>query len=68
MRANLDGTAVTTLESGQANPIGVAVGSSHIYWVDQNGGTIMAANLDGSGVTTLESGLNSPFGVAVGPR
>jgi uncharacterized protein DUF5050/centrosomal CEP192-like protein len=71
MRANLDGTGVTTLLPGQrAN--GVAVDSSHIYWTtvsDPNSlssGTIMEANLDGTGVTTLISGLNDPLAVAVG--
>jgi hypothetical protein len=55
MRANRDGTGVTTLETGQAAPGGVAVDSSHIYWTNGSG-AIMRANLDGTGVTTLVTG------------
>jgi Low-density lipoprotein receptor repeat class B len=44
------------------------VDSSHIYWTDGSGGTVMAASLDGSGVTTLVSGQSDPIGVTVGPQ
>jgi len=64
-RANLNGTRVTRLVARQAGPVGVAVGSSHLYWADNNSGTIMAANLNGTGVTTLVTGQQSPTGVAV---
>jgi hypothetical protein len=47
-------------------PVGVAVSSSHIYWTNLGGGTIMAANLSGTGVTTLVSGQLLPEGMAVG--
>ncbi len=65
MAANLDGTGVTTLVTGQNSPFGVAVDGSHIYWADTLAGTIMEANLDGTGVTTLVSSQIFPFGVAV---
>src|SRR5258708_6963619 len=35
--ANLDGTGVTTIVTGQNGPYGVAVGASHIYWSDDSG-------------------------------
>jgi hypothetical protein len=72
MQANLDGTGVTTLVTGQDDPGAVAVDSSHIYWVnstdangDLNSGTVMEANLDGTGVTTLVTGQDDPGAVAV---
>ena len=65
MAANLDGTGVTTLVTGQNSPFGVAVDGSHIYWADTLAGTIMEANLDGTGVTTLVNSQIFPFGVAV---
>jgi DNA-binding beta-propeller fold protein YncE len=67
MEANLDGTGVTTLVSGQSGPFGVAVDSSHLYWTNQGNGTVAEASLDGTGVTTLVSGQNGPAGVAVSP-
>ena len=66
--ANLDGTGVTTLitgQIGQFDPAAMAVANSHIYWGDLDAQTIMRANLDGTGVTTLVTGQRSPFGVAV---
>jgi hypothetical protein len=70
MEANLDGTGVTTLVTGQNEPDGVAVDSSHIYWADLGSHTIMEANLDGTGVTTLvtlvsSTNFSQPHGVAV---
>ena len=46
MKANLDGSGMTTLVSGRLTPIGVAVDSSHVYWAES--GAIMEANLDGT--------------------
>ena len=66
VQANLDGTGVTTLVSGQNGPVGVAVDSTHIYWTNQGDGTVDQASLNGTGVTTLVSGQNGPAGVAVG--
>ena len=49
-RANLDGTGVQeNLVSGADFPLSVAVGGSHIYWVNL-GRSIGRANLDGTGV------------------
>jgi len=63
-RANLDGTGVTTLVSGQTDPIAVAVDSSHIYWANYNG-TINSAPLTGGTATTLVTGQSDPDAVAV---
>ncbi len=68
MAANVDGTGVTTLVTGQTNPFGVAVDASHLYWstdVSSRGGAIMEADLSGANPHALISGLNNPYGVAV---
>jgi hypothetical protein len=69
MRANLDGTGVTTLVSGRTNHLyGLAADASHIYWIEADAvgnGTVMRANLDGTGMTTLASGQSAPIGIAV---
>ena len=76
MRANADGTGVTTLISGVNEPGAVAVDGSHIYWIsfdltggfnDRTHGMIMQANLDGTGVTALVTGQNAPNRPVIGP-
>jgi serine protease len=61
------GGSPQTLVTGQSNPDGVAVDSSHIYWANAGDGTIHEANLDGTSPQTLVTGnINSgPRGVAV---
>jgi hypothetical protein len=44
----------------------VAVTSTHLYWVNPDGGPVNWANLDGSGAVALFSNQFS-WGVAVGP-
>lgn len=66
MRANPDGTSVTTLDTGQSFTEGVAVNSSHLYWANMIlAGPIMWANPDGSNPATFELDQNFPEGVAV---
>jgi hypothetical protein len=67
MEANLNGTGVTTLATGQNRPAGVAVDSSHIYWANNGGITIDEAPLTGGTPTTLVTGQPAPTGVAVSP-
>ena len=66
--ANLDGTNPHTLITvSQENPVGIAVGGSHIYWTNF-GGTINEANLDGTNPRTLVTiSQSNPQGIAVGP-
>ena len=44
----------------------MAVTSTHLYWVNPDGGTVNWANLNGSGATALFTNQFS-WGVAVGP-
>lgn len=64
-RSNLDGTAVTTLVTGQNAPHGMALDGSHAYWISHGDGNLNRSNLDGSGVTTLVTGQNYSYGIAV---
>jgi hypothetical protein len=63
---DLGGTNLRVLVSGQNPPAGVAVTSTHLYWVNPDGGTVNWANLNGSGATALFTNQFS-WGVAVGP-
>lgn len=66
--------SVTTLVSGQKDPVGVAVDGDHIYWADLVAGTISFGSLVRDPVTNgvtvtdvsfLFQGLGGPLGVAV---
>jgi hypothetical protein len=58
MRANLDGTGLTTVLGGLCNPHRVALdlAGGKMYWGEPGSGSIRRANLDGSGLTTLVTG------------
>ena len=54
--ANLDGTSIQNLLPAWEPTIGVAVDSSHVYWINTNTGAVRRANLDGSNLQDLISG------------
>jgi hypothetical protein len=62
LRANLDGTEITTLVSRQSSPAGpnLDLASGKMYWANQGSADIRRANLDGSEETTLVTGLGFP--------
>ena len=64
--ANLDGSDPQTLVSGQNGPIGVAVDASHLYWTNQNDGSIWAANRDGTSPHVISSAGLAGWDIAVG--
>lgn len=71
-RANLDGSNpdpdfISVPFAGSVVVCGgVAVDGAHIYWADNQQGTIARANLDGSQVdNSFITGANSPCGVAI---
>src|SRR5438132_11839491 len=61
-RANLDGSGMTNLVSGLANPLGPALdlAGGQMYWGDNGAGDIRRANLDGTEQTILIRGLPGP--------
>ena len=63
--ANLDGTNPQVIVTGQQDPAGVAVNTSHLYWTGSGDGTIWEANLDGTNPQAVVTGQNAPAGVAV---
>ena len=44
---------------------GTAIPTSHLYWANNQAGTIVEANLNGTSAHTIASGQAQPFGVAV---
>jgi hypothetical protein len=64
--ANLGGSDPQTLVSGQNGPIGVAVDASHLYWTNQNDGSIWAANRDGTSPHVISSAGLAGWDIAVG--
>ena len=64
--ANLDGSDPQTLVSGQNGPIGVAVDGSHLYWTNQNDGSVWEANRDGSSPHVISSAGLAGWDIAVG--
>jgi hypothetical protein len=62
------GPQTLVANAGLTVTLGIAIDpvNGHIYWTDENGGTIRRANLaDGSAITTLVSGLDQPMGLAI---
>jgi hypothetical protein len=55
-RANLDGTNIQNLLPAWEPTMGVAVDSSHVYWINRNTGAVRRANPDGSNPQDLVPG------------
>ncbi|HQU72033.1 MAG: DUF5050 domain-containing protein [Calditrichaeota bacterium] len=66
-RANLDGSEVETLITGQGLPSGIALdyAEGKIYWVERLRNRIQRSNMDGSSIEAIVSGLESPYGLAI---
>ena len=71
MKANLDGTGKQVLYAfapgAGANPRGIALQDTMLYWTDFSAGKIRAGNVTGSvAPTDFITALNGPVGIAVG--
>jgi len=65
VKVALDGSGQTTLATGQANPFGIVLDATHVYWTNMGDGSVMRANLDGTGRVALAQGRFSPTFLAV---
>ena len=59
------GGAVTVLAAGQANPGGLAVDDTSVYWVNRDDGTVMKVPIAGGAPTALASGQDDPQSIVV---
>jgi hypothetical protein len=62
------GGSPTTLASGQAVPLGIAVSGATVYWAEftlSAPGNIMSAPVGGGTPTTLVANVTDPFGLAI---
>ena len=57
-----------THSTGEAIPAGIALDTTHVYWVDRGSGLIRRAPKGGGTAETLASGQSSPFAIAVNSR
>jgi hypothetical protein len=68
-KVSINGGTVTTLASGMSSQYSsvqaIAIDSSSVYWVDQQGGTVNKVDKNGGSVTVLASGLSLPYSIAV---
>jgi hypothetical protein len=67
-----DGGAFVPIHTGEINPRGIAVDSSHVWWTEagygsagSNNGNVRRAGLDGSNPQVAYSGRVGPDGIAV---
>ena len=58
-------TALVLGASAGAAAASAAAPTSHLYWANQNAGTIVEANLTGTNPHIIASSQNTPHGVAV---
>ena len=70
VEANLDGTNPMTIATGQSDPGGLAVDSSHLYWANGGTPTIAGTIIEGRGIggdnpAPIATGQTGPLGVAV---
>jgi len=65
LEAPLPGGGATTIASGQATPLGIAIGPTDLYWADQGSSKVWATSLSADSPTFIANSQLSATGVAV---
>lgn len=64
-RCEIDGSSPVPIAYGQAQPRGLAVDKTFVYWTNRGNGTIHRARWDGTDDVELVTSARSPNGIAV---
>jgi hypothetical protein len=65
MKVPVNGGAATTLATAQGLPLGIALDTSSVYWINSGSGNVMKMPLDGGTPVVLASGQDLPTELVV---
>ena len=65
MADKTDGSGAVVLSADEARPVGIAIDESHVYWANEEDGSVKAVPIGGGAVKIVMGGLSKPANVAV---